>query len=29
METGKLIYMAKFYIGKNRVSENRFQEEYT
>lgn len=28
METGKLIYMAKFYIGKNRVSVNRFQEEY-
>lgn len=28
MATDKLLYMAKFYIGKHRVSANRFQEEY-
>lgn len=28
MATDKLLYMAKFYIGKHRVSANSFQEEY-
>lgn len=28
MATDKLLYMAKFYIVKHRVSANRFQEEY-
>lgn len=28
MQTGKLIYTAKFYIGNRRVSANKFQEEY-
>ena len=28
MVTDRLLYVAKFYIGKHRVSANRFQEEY-